>query len=103
MPDESLVKQLHDKATRGIVLSASEQAQLDAWYAEQDKLESAQLDLTNSPQRLAALHTQVETALTQLLAVTQRIQELTTQNEAVRREIVALQRQLAHIPASQPA
>jgi hypothetical protein len=103
MPDENLVKQLHEKATRGVALSASEQTQLDAWYAEQDKLEGDLLGLTSEPQRLVVLQTQVETALTQLQTVTQRIQELTTHNEAVRREIAALQRQLPHAQASQPA
>ena len=30
---------LHDKATRGGVLSASEAAELEAWYAQQDGIE----------------------------------------------------------------
>lgn len=103
MPAKNLAKRLHDKATRGVALSASEQAQLEAWYAEQDKRESDLLGLTNPPQHLTALHMQVETALAQLLSTTQRIQELTTQNEAVRREVASLQRQLNQPPTSQPA
>lgn len=103
MPDENLAKQLHDKATRGVVLSASEQTQLDAWYAEQDKLESNLLDLTSGPQQLKVLQAQVETALNHLLTVTQCVQELTAQNEAIRHEIATLQHQLTHPPTSQPA
>ncbi len=46
---------LHDKATRGESLSAGEQAQLDAWYAEQDQAEAHLLTATASPSRLATL------------------------------------------------
>ena len=86
-----------------MALSASEQAQLEGWYAEQDKMESALLGPTDAPQHLTGLQTQVKTALVQLLTVTQRMQELTAQNDAVRREIAMLQRQLAHVPTRQPA
>lgn len=34
---DELGKQLHDCATRGEVLSVKEQAQLNAWYEEQDR------------------------------------------------------------------
>ena len=91
---DEFAKQLHDKATRGLALSAEEQAHLEAWYTEQDQQERAVLGPTGSSQRLATLHTQVETALAQLLTVTQRIQELTVYNETLRREIAVLERQL---------
>ena len=100
---DELAKQLHDKATRGLALSAEEQAQLEAWYAEQDQQEHAVLGPTGSSQRLATLHTQVETALAQLLTVTQRIQELTVHNETLRREIAVLQRQLPLAATREPA
>jgi hypothetical protein len=100
---DELAKQLHDKATRGLALSAEEQTQLDAWYTEQDQQERAVLGPTGSSQRLATLHTQVETALAQLLTVTQRIQELTIHNETLRREIAVLQRQLPVASTREPA
>ena len=100
---DELAKQLHDKATRGLALSAEEQAQLEAWYAEQDQRERAILGPTDSLQRLATLHTQVETALAQLLTVTQHIQELTVHNETLRREIAVLQRQLPLASTREPA
>jgi phosphoglycerate-specific signal transduction histidine kinase len=103
MSTDDLAKQLHDKATRGIVLSAAEQAQLDIWYAEQDQAEGAILALTTPPDTLATLHTQVDTAVSQLLTVTQRIQELAAQNDVLRHDIAALQRQLAQTPAVPPA
>lgn len=100
---DELIKQLHDKATRGLTLSAEEQAQLEAWYAEQDQQERAVLGPTGLSQRLATLHTQVETALAQLLNVTQRIQELTVHNETLRHEIAVLQRQLPLVSTREPA
>ncbi len=103
MSTDYSAQQLHDKATRGIALSAEEQARLETWYAQQDREESVLLDATSAPKRLAMLHTHIETALAQLQTVTQRIQELTAQNEAVRREITVLQRQLVHAPTREPA
>jgi len=100
---DELAKQLHDKATRGLALTAEEQAQLEAWYTEQDQQERAVLGPTGSAQRLATLHTQVETALAQLLNVTQRIQELTVHNETLRHEIAVLQRQLPLVSTREPA
>lgn len=100
---DELAQQLHDKATRGLALSAEEQARLEAWYAEQDQQERAVLGPTGSSQRLATLHTQVETALAQLLTITQRIQELTVHNETLRREIAVLQRQLPLASTREPA
>jgi uncharacterized protein YlxW (UPF0749 family) len=103
MSTDPIAQQLHDKATRGIALSVEEQARLEVWYAAQDRKESAVLRVTNTPKRLATLHTHIETTLAQLQTVTQRIQELTAQNEAMRREIAVLQRQLAHVPMHGPA
>jgi hypothetical protein len=103
MSTDHIAQQLHDKATRGIALSAEEQRRLKAWYAEQDQEESVLLGATSSPRRLTTLHTHIEAALAQLQTVTQRIQELTAQNEAVRCEIAVLQRQLVHAPTREPA
>jgi capsule polysaccharide export protein KpsE/RkpR len=90
MSTDNLAKQLHDKASRGIVLSAAEQAQLDMWYAKQDQAEGSMLALTTPSHTLTALQTQVDTAVSQLATVTQRIQELAAQNDALRRDIAVL-------------
>jgi hypothetical protein len=88
-------QELHDKLTRGGVLSADEQALLQQWYALHDQRESAALVGTGPPAPLAALQAQVTAAVAQLSTVTQRIQVLTGENEALRQEVAALQRQLA--------
>jgi hypothetical protein len=103
MSCDERAQQLHDKATRGGALSAEEQAHLDAWYAEHDAREGAVLGPAGTSPRLTMLHTQVETALAQLLTVTQRIQALTAHNEALRREIAGLQRQLPLAATREPA
>ena len=84
--------QLHDKATRGEILSEDEQAELAAWYAAQDAAESQFLTETAPSQSLADLPADVQTAVTQLRAVALRIQVLSAQNEAIRQEVTALQR-----------
>src|SRR5215207_4817591 len=92
---DNLMQQLHDKATRGEILSAAEEAELDAWYAAQDAAESQLLADTTPSQSLADLQADVQAAVTQLRAVTLRIQVLSDQNEAIRQEVSALQRRLA--------
>ncbi len=91
---DNLMWQLHDKATRGELLSESEQLELDAWYAAQDSAESQLLAETAPSQSLAALQADVQVAVTQLRAATLRIQLLSAQNEAIRQEVTTLQRQL---------
>jgi len=103
MSTDDLAQELHDKATRGVVLSADEQARLNAWYAEQDKEESARLARSVSPHPPAPLQAQVDDVLAQLLTATQRVQEIAAQNDALRREIALLERQLAETPMAQPA
>jgi hypothetical protein len=102
MNADDLGRQLHDRATRGAVLSTEEQAHLERWYAQQDLEESAALARSSPGPDAAALQAQVAAALAQLLAVTQRIQALAADNEAVRRDIAALHRELARQPKTQP-
>ncbi len=92
-PDEMGVH-LHDKATRGLPLSAEEQSLLAAWYARQDEGESRQLAGAGAPSRLTALREQVGSTLAQIIAVSQRIQSLNQENEALRKEIASLEQRL---------
>lgn len=86
--------QLHDRMTRGEMLTAEEQAALTAWYAQQDDAESTLLAAAPVAS-LATLQAQVDTALARMQSVTQRIQTLAEENEALRRENAALVRRLA--------
>jgi hypothetical protein len=97
MTSDEFGKQLHDRATRGETLSLEEQAQLEEWYAAQDRAEAADLGLTVSAETITVLQAQVASALEQLAVVVQRIQEITKENQALRHEISRLRQQLAQI------
>lgn len=73
-------ERLHDRATRGEVLTADEQVQLNEWSAERDRAEAGMLSQPSPPQSLDALHAQVDRVVVQLGAVTQRIQTLSAEN-----------------------
>jgi hypothetical protein len=102
MEADELGQQLHDRLTRGAVLSTEEHAQLERWYAQQDQEEDAALTRTPASSTLVRVRTQVDDAIHQLQVVAQRIQTQTTENEAAKQEITALQRQLAQRAAMQP-
>jgi peptidoglycan hydrolase CwlO-like protein len=103
MISDDFGKQLHDRATRGEVLSVEEQARLENWYAAQNRAEADGLGLTVMGKTVTALQAQVDSALAQLATVTRRIQEIAAENEVLRREIAALRRQLAQQASPQPA
>jgi hypothetical protein len=102
MEAHDLVQNLHERLSRGAVLSADERAQLEQWYARQDQEEDAALTRAQASPALDRLRGQVADATAQLQVVAQRIQTLSSENEAVRREIAAVQRQLAQRAAMQP-
>lgn len=93
--------ELHDRATRGGVLSADERAQLQQWYAEQDRAEAEMLARAPAPQT-ARLRAEVVDAFAQLVAVSQQLQSQNAENESLRREIAALELRLAQRTAVQP-
>lgn len=94
---------LHDRATRGLPLTAEEQAHLDDWYATCDRDEFIAMPGNGDLETLESLQSQVRTGAQQILVAAQRIQLLTEQNDTLRREIIALQQRLAHLPAAYPA
>lgn len=92
MTDDTLVRQLHDKATRGDTLTEAERAILEAWYNQKDHEEAVLLN-SSTPGALTtldALREQLAAALARLREETQRIQAQAEENEALRREIAAL-------------
>jgi hypothetical protein len=103
MVTDDFGKQLHNRVTRGEALSTEEQAQLEDWYATQDRIEMDQLGLTVTTETVASLQIQIDSALTLLATITKRIQEIAEENQALRREIAALCRQLAQQDSLQPA
>ena len=94
---------LHDKATRGVAVSAPEQVALTQWYEREDTAEHALLERSAATHPASRLQPQIDTALAELLNVTQRIQTLHAESEKVRQEIAVLQRELASRRIVQPA
>jgi len=96
MISEKLVQSLHDKSTRGEILTVEEQLLLTDWYESQDKLEAEMLgtDSVIPENATQYLQIQIKTGLEKLVAVTQQIQRIISENEALRHEISVLQNQL---------
>ncbi len=95
--------QLHDKATRGVALSAAERERLDAWYAAQDAAEQALLGQDAPSLTVAVLHSQIAAAVAQLQVAARRVNELAAQNAALQEENAALHHRLAQRAASRMA
>lgn len=94
-----LGRELHDKATRGMTLSAEELAQLQTWCDEQDAQEAAMYAAVPEVTGIDRLQAQIDATLAQLMNMTRRIQEVMLENKALRQEIEGLRRQLiASIP-----
>jgi hypothetical protein len=80
-------QELHDRATRGQALTATEKAQLEAWYTQQDEIGNRLINSVETPQTTEMVQAQIKAALSQVAVMTQRIQELMRQNEELRREL----------------
>lgn len=103
MISDDTARKLHDRFSRGDLLSAEERKQLQDWYASQDAAESRLLGLTPSEKIVTSLQSQVDAALAQLTTVSERIQKIAAENETLRREIVALRHQVMQRLGAQPA
>jgi hypothetical protein len=91
---DEMGRELHDRATRGVPLSAEDQEQLEQWYTQQDQYETDRLTRAAPPGDLVQLRNEVDRALVQLQGVTQRVKALAAENEALKQEIAMLQGQL---------
>lgn len=100
MSDE-LYQQLHDRATRGEELSQQEQKRLEAWYAEFDQAEAA--DLGSAAASEDSLSARIEGTLAGIAKVAQRIQELDRQTREVEKENSDLRLRLSRRLSTQRA
>jgi peptidoglycan hydrolase CwlO-like protein len=96
-------QQLHDKATRGETLTMEEQHELEQWYAQEDGIEAALLQVATINDTDPNIQRQVQAILDQLRIVIRQIHELSTENDVIRREITDLQHRLAKHPTTRAA
>lgn len=95
--------ELHDRATRGMVLTDAEQAELDAWYQRLDHEELHAVSINDSEKDQQRLRGELDIALDKLQKVVGQIRETESQNETLRNEISRLQEQILSRQESQPA
>jgi hypothetical protein len=94
--DENLIYHLHDRFTRGEVLSEQELHILQAWYGQQDTEEDAYINRKeNVADTSMQIQQQIKHTALQLQTVTQQISATIAANETIRAEIIALQARLA--------
>ena len=103
MNSDEFGQQLHDKATRGVALTAQEQSGLQAWYAQQDSAEKESSGKSRREESVRGIHDEVAAAISQLGVVTRRVQEISAANEALRKEVNALKRRVAQLPPPKSA
>ena len=85
---------LHDRATRGEVLTEPERAALEAWYRQQDEAEVRLLHAEQLP-ILEGIPGDVQGVLSRIKETASRIQALDLQNASLRQEIASLQQRLS--------
>jgi hypothetical protein len=96
MISDELGIRLHDRETRGELLTPEEQTQLDAWYAQQDAAEAMILEgYSMELPDLAMLQNHVENAVANLSFSVENLQRITVENQLLREEILGLKQQLA--------
>jgi ABC-type transporter Mla subunit MlaD len=88
---------LHDKMTRGGILTPDEERIVAEWYTETDLQESLAVALPPLATQLPMLRVQLDTALTQLTAVAAQVQTATSENERLRQETARLRQQLGQL------
>ncbi len=95
MIDQKIALQLHEKSSLGEQLSASEEALLLAWYAEQDSEETFSTPASHLAASPDFLQQKIEAALKQLVELSNQIQQVFEHNEQLRTENIGLQYQIA--------
>lgn len=88
---------LHDRFTRGELLSEDELSVLHSWYTQQDAEEMAHLhEVLRSTTTITHLQEHINHTAAQLQQITQHITATISENETLRHEIALLQARLAH-------
>ena len=87
-------RRLHDRATRGIELTAAEQYELQQWYDCRDARDSESCGVIPTPDRVETLRTEVGQTLLRMQAVAQQIAAQAVENDRLRGENARLEQEL---------
>jgi helix-turn-helix protein len=98
---DELGPRLHDRVTRGQSLTQEEARTLEAWYAQLDQAELAQI-VRMPEQNLTLLQQQIDASLAQLAITTKQIRRLARENAALRHENAHLRVRLVEQAILQP-
>ncbi len=90
-------QQLHNKASRGEMLTKEEEHFLEEWYLLQDRAETASLGITEEEISPSGLQAQIEAILVELVNITKRIREISLENDTLRNENIVLRNQLTKL------
>lgn len=83
---EEEAKKLHDRATRGEILSVEEQTALQNWYDEQDRAEDLLLNQNRTDSNSAISREQLNAKLSEISQAALDVERIARQNEIIRRE-----------------
>jgi peptidoglycan hydrolase CwlO-like protein len=93
MISEETGKKLHDRVTRGKILSPEERNLLQTWYEAQDEEESRLL--SSGTETETALRKQTDSVLIRIGTVSSEIRKTIDDNNMLKEEIRRLQQQLS--------
>lgn len=82
--------QLHLRKAQGEDLTSQEDADLAAWYAEQDQAEALALGIAENVDTSDSLTYQIDAILERIITTSQTIQAISAENEALRHENTTL-------------
>ena len=89
---DDIGKELHIKATRGLVLSDGERRQLDSWYDQMDQEEFLSVQVND--RTFYETQQKIEATLIGFNETKATLRAVTGENERIKQEIAHLRRQL---------
>ncbi len=93
MSNDEIGEKLHDMATRGKTLSPKEQKLLEAWYDDQDRVESELLSSGAEAETL--LQKQIDSVLIRIGDTNEEIRKIMNENKSLKKENAELRQQLS--------
>ncbi|MFZ2901015.1 MAG: hypothetical protein WA004_20455 [Saprospiraceae bacterium] len=94
MTEDEKGKSLHDRASRGEILTEEERQFLKRWYAKMDLEELVSFNIPKEPETIGLLKTQINAVVARLDKTVNRIQQIVITNRKLRAENTWLKSQI---------